>query len=410
MRFYNAPFVAGPARFVALVLAGLFCAAPLVLPLSAADHADAPFTSNDAAADLNDSFIFLDPNDNDYIVISMTVRGFIVPGEAVNQGIFDIAVLYRFQIENTGDAKPDMNIDVTFSPREVTSLPQIATVRMPDPRNPKKTLRLVAPATNPSLATTAPAHVVTTDEATRISFFAGEVDDPFFFDIPAFSRYVASVRAGQTNRAEFDRGRDSFAGYNTMSIALRMPVTYLRGKRTPLVGLNVLTYRTGLIVDSRGRGRLSGPYRQVDRAATPAVNVALIPFGKKNAFNASIPTQDADAKFATDIVDTLILLGADDEHVARLANIAVFKGDYIRLDTRTPNTGPQGGTNPEARFPNGRRLADDTVDITLTEIRNGEPLGDNVDASDVPPRDVFPFFGLSQQPRVNGVLDDNTRN
>ena len=386
----------------------------------AADHADAPFTSNDAAADLNDSFIFLDPNDNNYIVISMTVRGFIVPGEAVNQGIFDIAVLYRFQIENTGDPKPDLNIDVTFSPREVNTLAQIATIKMPDPRNKKKTLVLHAPATNPSLATTAPTQVVTTDAATDISFFAGEVDDPFFFDIPAFSRWTASVRAGAENRNELKRGRDSFAGYNTMSIALRMPVSYLRVKKTKpaatdpkvyhKVGLNVLTYRCGLSVNSKGRGTLVSPYRQVDRAATPAVNVALIPFGEKNAFNTGTPTQDADAKFAELIVATLVQLGADDEHIAKLAKNAVFNGDYIRLDTEVANTGPMGGTNIEARFPNGRRLADDTVDITLTDISNGTPFGDSVDRSDVPPRDVFPFFGLSQQPRLPGVSDDNTRN
>lgn len=389
-------------------------------PASAADHADAPFTSNDVAADLNDSYIFLDPNDNNFIVISMTVRGFIVPGEAVNQGIFDIAVLYRFQIENTGDPKPDLNIDVTFSPREVNTLAQIATIKMPDPRNRKKTLVLHAPATNPSLSTTAPTQVVTTDAATGISFFAGEVDDPFFFDIPAFSRWTASVRAGAENRDELKRGRDSFAGYNTMSIALRMPVSYLRVKKTRpaatdpkvyhRVGLNVLTYRAGLSVNSKGRGKVLPPYRQVDRAATPAVNVALIPFGEKNAFNTGTPTQDADAKFAESIVATLVQLGADDEHIAKLANDAVFLGDYLRLDTEVANTGPMGGTNREARFPNGRRLVDDTVDIILTEINNGGPFGDSVDASDIPPRDVFPFFGLSQQPRLTGVIDDNTRN
>ncbi len=350
----------------------------------------------------------------------MTVRGFIVPGEAVNQGIFDTAVLYRFQIENNGNPKPDLNIDVTFSPREVNTLAQIATIKMLDPRNRKKTLVLHAPATNPSLATTAPTQVVTTDAATDISFFAGEVDDPFFFDIPAFARWTASVRAEAENRDELKRGRDSFAGYNTMSIALRMPVSYLRVKKTKpaatdpkvyhKVGLNVLTYRAGLVVNSKGRGKVVPPYRQVDRAATPAVNVALIPFVDKNAFNTGTPTQDADARFAELIVATLIQLGANDEYIAKLAQNAVFVGDYIRLDTEVANTGLMGGTNIEARFPNGRRLIDDTVDITLTDINNGTPFGDSVDASDVPPRDVFPFFALSQQPRLPGVIDDNTRN
>jgi hypothetical protein len=33
-----------------------------------------------------------------------------------------------------------------------------------------------------------------------------------------------------------------------------------------------------------------------------------------------------------------------------------------------------------------------------------------VNASDVAPRDTFPFLAPSQQPRDPGVVDDNTRN
>ena len=43
-------------------------------------------------------------------------------------------------------------------------------------------------------------------------------------------------------------------------------------------------------------------------------------------------------------------------------------------------------------------------------INNGTTLGDNVNASDVPPQDAFPFFALPQQPRDPAVIDDNTRN
>ena len=52
-----------------------------------------------------------------------------------------------------------------------------------------------APATVPSLAATAPTPVVT-DDPSGVKFFAGEVDDPFFFDIPGFNRFVGSVLAG----------------------------------------------------------------------------------------------------------------------------------------------------------------------------------------------------------------------
>src|SRR5437773_11900649 len=83
----------------------------------AADHGDAPNVAGDQAADIGDVYFFLDPNDNTKAVMIMTVRGFIVPGEAVNFAIFDPNVLYRFEVENSGDAKPDVFFDVTFSDR-----------------------------------------------------------------------------------------------------------------------------------------------------------------------------------------------------------------------------------------------------------------------------------------------------
>src|SRR5215213_753146 len=93
-------------------------AAACLFPVSAraADHGDAPNVAGDQSADLGDTYVFLDPNDNTKLVLAMTFRGFIVPGEAVNFTVFDPNTLYRFEIENTGDARADEFIDVTFSP------------------------------------------------------------------------------------------------------------------------------------------------------------------------------------------------------------------------------------------------------------------------------------------------------
>src|SRR5205823_5629298 len=135
-------------------------------------------------------YFFLDPSDNSKAVLILTERGFIVPGEAVNFAIFDSKVSYRFEIENTGDAKPDLFIDVTFDERvanpgpagkEILEVPkaQTATIRLPTGAT------FTAPVLNPSLSGSPPAQTVTTDPSSGVSFFAGEVDDPFFFDIPA---------------------------------------------------------------------------------------------------------------------------------------------------------------------------------------------------------------------------------
>ena len=99
-----------------------------------------------------------------------------------------------------------------------------------------------APATVPSLAATAPTQVVTTDPTSGVKFFAGEVDDPFFFDIPGFNRFVASVLAGTPDPTQLNRGRDTFAGYNIASIALSIPKTLLHSAND-IVGAEALTFR-----------------------------------------------------------------------------------------------------------------------------------------------------------------------
>jgi hypothetical protein len=399
--------------------------------IGAADHGDGPGVGVDRSADLNDAYLFLDPNDNTRVVMLLTVNGFIVPSEAVNFGVFDHNLRYRFELEGNGDAIPDEFIDVTFSEKVTSGAnPQTATIRSDLFRT------FTAKTTNPNLNATPPEPVITTDQNTGITFFAGLVDDPFFFDIPAFSRFVGSVLAGAPNPSFFNRARDSFAGYNTLSIALSVPVSLLRSRlriKNNTLGLNVRTARR---VNSgskghnhfshkgffdfdddddcddgrRGKsGQVANNYFDVDRIATPAVNVALIPFPRKNEFNRASTKDDAAGLFAGDIVATLTALGTNAANIGILAQVAVARGDFLRLNLNQPNSGPGGGNNTGAGFPNGRRLADDTIDTILFFVANQNPLGDNVNASDVPLRDLFPFFGAPQQPRDSGV-DDNTRN
>lgn len=375
--------------------------------LDAADHGDAPLTAHDLGGDLNDVYLFLDPNDNSRVVMIMTVHGFIVPGENSNFGIFDQALRYRFEIENTGDARPDGFIDVRFSPRiaDAAGVPQsqVATVNLPNGRT------FTAPATNSSnTADVAPTPVITTDAQTGVSFFAGLRDDPFFFDIPAFGRFNASIRAGTPDPSVFNRGRDTFAGYSTMAIVLGIPVSLVRGQGNEL-GLSCATQRRSPHVYNARSGEVAGVGRwvNIDRMGNPAVNVALVPFNLKNTYNAASSVDDAKGRFAAGIVDTLQnFYHTDATSIGILANVAVARGDILRLDLSVANT----GTNSQASFPNGRRLTDDVIDILLTLINNRQSLGDSVNGNDVPFRTTFPFLAPSHQPRAPGTIDDNTRN
>jgi hypothetical protein len=87
----------------------------------------------------------------------------------------------------------------------------------------------------------------------------------------------------------------------------------------------------------------------------------------------------------------------------------VNRGDYLRLNLAQANAGPGGGKPAGAGFPNGRRPGDDVIDTLLFFIANQHPLGDNVNANDVPFGNTFPFFAPPHQPLATGV-DDGTRN
>jgi Domain of unknown function (DUF4331) len=400
---------------LSLVALGVTLALALTLtpppPIVASDHADSPVNASDQATDLADTYVFLDPNDNTKLVIIATVHGFIVPGEAVNFAFFDPMVRFVFELETTGDARPDQFILIQFSPRTSTTTPQTATVVMPFGQT------FTAPTTVPTLAATPNAFTVTTDSATGVSFFAGETDDPFFFDIPGFSRFRSSVLAGSPDVTQLNRGRDSFAGYNILSIALSIPISLLNLQRQPgnpsanIVGVDTLAQRQRNLVFTRDGLSATGGFRTLDRDGNPAMNALIIPFARKDEYNMATTLDDAQGRFAGDIVAALQALGTNATNIGVLASVYVTNGDFVRLNLNNPNTGTGGGTNSAAAFPNGRRLGDDVVDTFLFLVSNGGiTKGDNVNSNDVTFGNTFPFLAPPQQPRASGVIDDNTRN
>ena len=218
--------------------------------------------------------------------------------------------------------------------------------------------------------------------------------------------------AAKTDVNLLSRGRDTFAGYNVQMIALSVPAALLKGKAGSVIGVSATTLRGRNTHRSEKHDPFdSGEFVPIDRMGVPAINTILIPFSRKNEYNRADTKDDAAGKFAGDIAATLHALGTDDAHVGILANVAVKKGDMLRLDTAVANSGPQGGTNSAAAFPNGRRPTDDVIDTILFLVTNGGlTTGDSVNANDVPFRDTFPFFAAPHQPLETGVVDDGTRN
>ena len=389
------------------VLASLSLALPTVPPTTAADHAEATLVAADPGADIADVFAFLDPNDNSKVVLAMDVEGFVVPSELLNLSFFSPDVLFRFEIENTGDAAPDQTIDVTFSPQTSRSKPQMATIKLPDGNT------FTALTTVQTLSATPNPFVVTSDPESGASFFAGLTDDPFFFDIVGFNRFVGSVLGGKPDPTKLQRDRDSFSGYNIHMIAISVPASMLRGNpENHIIGINGVTLRRKQTHrEATGDVDTNGPWVQVDRMANPAVNTALIPFPDKNEYNASTPVDDARGKFAQDIVGTLTALGTSSSNIGVLANVAVLHGDYLRLDLSKPNASVGFGENITTTgytgYPNGRRPGDDTINTLLYFIGNQNPaIQEAVNQNDVPLGSTFPFFAPPHQPLENPAVDD----
>jgi hypothetical protein len=442
-------------RFVSLFLAAaaLFLAgAPAV---RASDIGNAPALAQDAACALGDLFAFLDPNDNSKVVLIGAFHGFLVPGKVADLAVFDPNVRYRFEIYNDhvnlpspfasstatsaqqkaflSHVKPSRTIDLTFSKREVGPDPQSnaangnpipESLRRPKPQIATVTLTGFTGARDKGIypgilvspfgvsATATPLQVyeipeIIGEEGIRV--FAGEVDNPFFFDEVAFNNFVDSFRNGSPpDPTKFNRARDTFAGYNTLAIAVRVPVAWLKGANGNVIGIDLLAQRHATQAWTVDGPKAMGAFKTVDRLGNPEVNSFFIPFDQRNLYNASTVKDDVAQKFAPLIAETLTELGlsATEPAYATFINLFVAYGDLLRLDTSVANT----GTNTQAAFPNGRRVADDAIDTVLTLMNHGNTLTDNIPSNEFAIPVSFPFLALPHQPLFTTSTDDGTRN
>lgn len=391
------------SRLLARAIAAAMLLA-MALP-AGADVGDSPLTAIDAGADIGGVYFFLDPADNGRVVMALTIGGFIVPARNEIRGFFASDIQFRLQIENTGNAKGDLFIDVGFTRQTSRSAPQTATINVSTGQS------FTAPSTvASSTSETAAPPVVTTDPATGISFFAGLVDDPTFYDVPAGLRYFSSRISGDVELSALNRARDSFAGYNTTAIVIRAPASLLRGTAGNRVGLTCFTQRKSKTLryddaDPKNKGH----FVNIDRMANPGISSILIPFSRREEYGRASTADDAAGAFENDILTSLVALRADLFSINLISTLAVTTGDILRLDLSIPNTGPGGGNNPQAAYPNGRRPGDDAMDTLLTLLNNRVAQGDGVNANEVAFRNTFPFLASPHQPLSSGA-DDGTRN
>ncbi|MFP5253569.1 MAG: DUF4331 domain-containing protein [Actinomycetes bacterium] len=399
----------------------------------ASSHREAPLIAGAPQYDTTDVYAFRSPESPNTVTLIANFLPFQEPAGGPNFYSFATDARYNIKVDNDGDTKPDVTYRWTFKDRyrngntflyntgPVTSLGdkdlnyrQVYTLTRIKNGKAKVLGRNLPVAPSNVGEASMPDYETLRDRAVRsvpvgkreVRSFAGQAEDPFFLDLRVFDL----LYGGDFSEA----GDDTLAGFNVNSVALQVPRFMLSDKspkRTPVVGIWSTTDRRGV----------DGKFRQVSRLGMPLVNEVVIPVKDKDRWNASRPSKDGQfLDYVTKpelpkLIEAVYGIEAPEEPRNDLVSVfltgveglnqpkGVTPSEQLRLNLTTPVTqnpdrlGVIGGDNQG--YPNGRRLADDVIDISLQVVEgelvgNENDLGDGVDANDVAFGDRFPYLAL----------------
>jgi len=207
----------------------------------ASDHQDSPGVELNPLQDMTDVYAFPSPTAG-RIVLVMNTRAFLTPAASAGAS-FDRNQLYQFKVDNTGDAREDKVIQVTFSGSGPS---QSLTVRGP-------VAPPVAGAMGNAVAASAPIVSgginTTLGAAPGMQVFAGARDDSFFLDLEQFFRIVpdrkpvtgplAAVPDAPTASAFRPAGQavNYLAGFNVLTIVVELPIADLTAGGSARLGI-----------------------------------------------------------------------------------------------------------------------------------------------------------------------------
>src|SRR6476660_1775244 len=205
---------------------------------------------DDPRLDLTDLFVFVAPDDPDRTVLIMDANPFMKGTE------FHPDAVYRFNIDNDGDALPDVAFSFTFS--APSNGQQTATARYAtggDARTREPLGEILFEAAPVSFD----GRVVPV-EAGSCRLFIGVRSDPFFADAKGVLHWLAAGEPGV-----FDwTGTDTFGDANILSIALEVPNDTLGAGSEFGTWITIRERRGGTLV-------------QMDREGNPSFNPILNP-------------------------------------------------------------------------------------------------------------------------------------
>ena len=410
-----------------------------LMPGRASSHREAPLISGDPQADATDVYAFVSPDAPDTVTLIMSYVPFEDPAGGPNFYKFGDNVLYEFKIDNVGDGVEHVTYQLRFTstvanPNTFLYNTGAITSGVEDPnRNLSQTYTVTRIDNGVTTFTAGPMRTMY-DNVGRAStpnyggngsgiyqfaqaggtgrVFAGQTDDPFFADLRVFDLlYGANLS---------ETGTDSLAGFNVHTIALQVPKSSLRGGH-PIIGVWATASRPTTTTRTAGAETSTGAFVQVSRLGMPLVNEVVIPYGLKDRWNGTRPADDA--QFLTYVTSPEVprlleaIYGVRAPATPRNDLVQVFltgvpglnqppgvrASEMLRLNTDilpTPSPARLGVLAGDLQgFPNGRRLTDDVLDITVQAaagvlVGNNTGLGDGVDRNDVTFRASFPYVAF----------------
>jgi hypothetical protein len=205
----------------------------------ASDHQDSPDVELNPSMDMTDFYAFPGSSAG-RIALVLNSWAFLTPAETPSTS-FDPNLLYQFKIDNTGDAKEDLVMQVVF-----TGTGANQTVSLYGPIAPP-----VVGAMQNTLSTTKPVLTGKVNTMlgsnTGIQLFAGARSDPFFIDLEQFFRILpdrkpvtgplAQLPSTQSATSFRNPGVDYVKGHNVLSIVVELPTSMLTSGGNTKIGL-----------------------------------------------------------------------------------------------------------------------------------------------------------------------------
>lgn len=314
----------------------------------AADHLDSPLVQFDPAADINDLYAFMNPNNPGELVLVATV----MPLADANSRFSD-AVEYRFNIQNVASGTDYVIACKAFGRQDSFMTCELENM---------SGRRIFAKF-----------GTQTGNDKSRLRMFAGLRDDPFFFDLAAYRATVATATPQFSNP-----GTDFFSGLGTLAIVIGIDSDLLTSNGVePVLSVYASTHRYGNRFGLANSPQVQFVNNQIDRMGRPAVNTALIDlFGTDPSMTDAYNTNDMPATWSQfipemqmnlEILDTLdgvtgnALLPAD-------VLATVLAEDRLLIDTSQPVCDAYLAVELGVPQCGGRTLQRDVIDDTFGAV------------------------------------------